>query len=90
MAIIPERSVSATSFTLPEALDQFPEATVEADRIAADAPTTTMPCLWVDEGDVSGFGAALASDPTIEAVRALRSSTGSAPISSSRSTGSAT
>lgn len=29
-----------------------------------------MPCLWVDDGDVSGFGTALGNDASIEEVRA--------------------
>lgn len=70
MVTIAEFSVPTRSFALADALPAFPDVTVEADRIAAHVPDSTMPCLWATDGDAPGFGDAVASDETVASVRA--------------------
>jgi len=70
MVTIAEVVVPAGSFALPETLSRFPEVTVEADRMAAYAPGSTMPCVWADDGDEPGFAASVRNDPTVREVTA--------------------
>jgi predicted DNA binding protein len=67
MATIAEFSIPTESFALADTLPEFPEVAVEADRIAAHVPDSTMPCLLVD-GNGTDFGDALATDHTVEEV----------------------
>lgn len=70
MTTIAEFSVSTESFALAETLPEFPDVAVEVDRIAAHVPGSTMPCVWATDGDTTGFGDAIAADPTVEEIRA--------------------
>lgn len=69
MITIAEFSIPTESFALAETLPEYPAVAVEADRIAAHAPTTTMPCLWATVGDTSAFAEALATDRTVKSVQ---------------------
>lgn len=73
MPEIAEFSIPAESFALGQTLSQFPDVAVEADRIVAHAPGTTMPAIWATDGRAPGFEAAMAEDETVEEIRASAS-----------------
>lgn len=68
MATIAEFAVPTRAFALAETLPDFPEVAVEADRIAAHVPDSTMPCLWASNVDDPEFIDAVAADRTVEEV----------------------
>lgn len=73
MATIAEFSIPVGSFALRETLPEFPDVSVEADRIVSHSPDVVMPCLWADDGNLSRFERALAADPTVAEIRATAS-----------------
>lgn len=70
MVLIAEFSFPGESFALRETLPQFPDVVVEAGRLVAHSPETTMPCLWVAGESLSAFDEALRADPTVADVTA--------------------
>lgn len=70
MALIAEFSLPIEAFALRETLPAFPEVTVEADRIAAHSPGSTLPCLWAYDDEFDGFDDALDEDPSVEEIHA--------------------
>lgn len=53
---------------LEHTLTEAPAVEVRAERIAAHSTKWTMPCLWVTADDFDVVDAALADDPSVEAV----------------------
>lgn len=70
MPIIAEFSVPVESFALADTLPQFPDVVVEADRVAAHAVNTTMPSIWVTDGDAPEFATVAANDSTVNRISA--------------------
>lgn len=70
MALIAEFSLPSEGFALADALSDRPDVVVEAGKLVAHSPDTTMPCLWVTGDDPGAFGEALADDPTVDRIEA--------------------
>lgn len=68
MATIAEFSLPSDSFALAETLPEYPDVAVEADRMAAHVPDSTMPCIWATDTDVDGFSEAIAADRTVKEI----------------------
>ncbi|MFC4356947.1 bacterio-opsin activator domain-containing protein [Halobium salinum] len=70
MSVIAEFTVPADAFLLSDALSAAPEATVEIQRVVANAPDELMPVFWV-AGDVAGFDEAVREDDSVTDVTRL-------------------
>lgn len=70
MVTIAEFSIPTRSFALAEALPAHPDMAVEADRIAAHTPGSSMPCLWAQEDGTGDFETAIDTDPTVTEIHA--------------------
>lgn len=70
MATIAEFEVPTESFALAEVLPEFPDVVVEADRVAAHVPDSTMPAVWISGDDVEAFVGSVETDRTVATVRA--------------------
>ena len=61
-------SLDFPAVALGRAFEEYPEMTVEAERIAAHSTQWTMPCLWVTADDFDAVDAALAADPSVDRI----------------------
>lgn len=65
MSVIGDFAVPAESFALAHALDEIPELTVEADRLASHSSMEVMPFLWIAGSDVEHLREVLSADPSV-------------------------
>lgn len=71
MGIMVAFSIPAKSFALERSFEEFPEMTVEVERLATHSREWVMPFVWVSGVDLDAFETALASDPTVTAFRSV-------------------
>lgn len=66
MATIFEFEVPTEEFALEQTLTEFPDVTVEIERVVADDPDRITPYVWAHSEDFEALEAAFADDPTVE------------------------
>lgn len=71
MTTIADFTIPSTEFVLGWTLAAVPEATVEVERVVADANQRVTPYFWVTGDRADEFDAVLADDPSVASVRLL-------------------
>lgn len=71
MTTIVRGTIPAEELALNHTLQRLPEMEIECERIVKGGERIIMPLLWVRHGDREAVDAALAADPTVEAVSCL-------------------
>lgn len=61
-------SLSSEAIALSKTLQDFPEITIEAERIAAHSTEWTMPCLWIANADFDRIDESLRNDPSVDSI----------------------
>lgn len=70
MTIIAEITLPSATFSLGRAMQAFPDATIELERVVP-LQETIMPLLWVEGGDVASIESTLKAHSQVKAVETL-------------------
>ena len=78
MTIIAEITLPSATFSLGRAMQAFPDATIELERVVP-LQETIMPLLWVEGGDVASIESTLKAHSQVKAVETLTTTASETP-----------